>query len=231
MKRWAALVVGLYALVMLALVLPVLMLSWGVRLDEVARLFAREPGPWVVVGIYVLLFGGCQLLLLLVPVRATGGRPVPRRRLIVPAITVALLAALLLGSGVFAVGLAIFGEHDEALFFIGAALALLVAGWAFWSYIFYIKARDREPVAAVNRMARWLLAGSILELLVAVPTHIVVRCRHDCCAPIGTFWGITCGLAVALLSFGPALFLLFADRARRITPTLPPATETPQAQC
>ncbi len=65
---------------------------------------------------------------------------------------------------------------------------------------------------------KWLLRGSILELLVAVPSHIVVRQRGVCCAPAGTFWGITTGLAVMLLAFGPGVFFLYVARCRRLRP-------------
>jgi hypothetical protein len=62
------------------------------------------------------------------------------------------------------------------------------------------------------------LRGSILELLVAVPSHIVVRHRNDCCAPIGTFWGIVTGISIMLLSFGPGVFFLFVERCQRLHP-------------
>jgi hypothetical protein len=60
-----------------------------------------------------------------------------------------------------------------------------------------------------------MLRGSILELLIAVPTHIAVRHRNDCCAGFGTFVGLTLGISVMLFSFGPAVFFLYADRWRR----------------
>jgi hypothetical protein len=44
----------------------------------------------------------------------------------------------------------------------------------------------------------WLLRGSILELLVAVPCHIIVRRRHDCSAPIITSFEIVTGIAIML---------------------------------
>jgi hypothetical protein len=70
----------------------------------------------------------------------------------------------------------------------------------------------------LKRMHRWLLRGSILELLVAVPSHIIVRRRGDCCAPLGTFWGIATGISVMLLCFGPGVFFLFVERFERLKP-------------
>jgi hypothetical protein len=46
----------------------------------------------------------------------------------------------------------------------------------------------------------------------------MARHRDECCAPAATFWGITCGLTVMLLSFGPGVFFLFAGRMRKLKP-------------
>src|SRR5262249_22182945 len=85
-------------------------------------------------------------------------------------------------------------------YFLGAA-TLTTTLWLIWAMIFYLFARQDDSPRLLKRTTRWLLRGSILELLVAVPSHIIVRNRHDCCAPLGTFWGITTGLSVMLLCF------------------------------
>ena len=90
--------------------------------------------------------------------------------------------------------------------------------WLIWLGIFYHYSREDSAEGVTHRAVKWLLRGSILELLVAVPSHIVARQRHDCCAPAGTFWGITTGLAVMLLAFGPGVFFLFVERCRRLRP-------------
>jgi len=94
-------------------------------------------------------------------------------------------------------------------------LGLLLLFWLVWGLVFYHVTRNDESEAFIQRAARWLLRGSILELLVAVPSHIIVRQRGDCCAPFATFWGIVTGLSVMLLSFGPGVLFLFAARMRR----------------
>jgi hypothetical protein len=67
-------------------------------------------------------------------------------------------------------------------------------------------------------------------LLVAVPSHIVVRSRNDCCAPFGSFWGIATGLSIMLLSFGPGVLFLFVERCRRLQPrSVPLVPENPDA--
>jgi hypothetical protein len=68
-----------------------------------------------------------------------------------------------------------------------------------------------------------LLAGSILELLIAVPTHIIARWRNYCCAGFMTFWGLVTGLSVLLFAFGPGMFILFVRRLHSVTPPSRPA--------
>jgi len=97
-------------------------------------------------------------------------------------------------------------------------IGMVVCFWLIWGLIFHHFAKADDPETFVQRMTRWLLRGSILELLVAVPSHIIVRHRDDCCAPIASFWGIVTGLSVMLLSFGPGIFFLFAARIRSRRP-------------
>ena len=66
--------------------------------------------------------------------------------------------------------------------------------------------RNTEPADLVSRQCRALLKGSVLELLVAVPTHVVARYRDYCCAGFLTFIGLTMGVSVMLFAYGPAVF-------------------------
>jgi hypothetical protein len=76
--------------------------------------------------------------------------------------------------------------------------------------VFYLYLRGSSQ--PVNRALTWLLRGSVLELLIAVPSHVIVRRRDECCAPILTSFGIVTGIAVMLLTFGPGILLLYKKR-------------------
>ena len=90
--------------------------------------------------------------------------------------------------------------------------------WALWFFIFRAFYRSADgPRQWMREVTMYLYIGSILELIVAVNAHVVCRKRGDCCAPVVTGFGIAAGVAVALMSFGPGVFYLFADRKRRIT--------------
>ncbi|HOX56287.1 MAG TPA: hypothetical protein P5205_04010 [Candidatus Paceibacterota bacterium] len=259
MKRWAALTVLLYLVVLVVLAAPLLVLAmgdwWqarpgGMSLSEALGIY-EEWGFWVWLAVMVL----GQALLLITPIGSAERRPRPRRPLFVPVLTTAFLLALLLLGGILAVLLAVFGDDAFELFphigtlaqadaahnpvtsqiwkatvaatgsgtaegLFGTTLALAVC-WLVWAVVFYCFARSDDPAALVKRITRWLLRGSILGLLVAVPSHIIVRHRNDCCAPAGTLLGIATGVSIMLLCFGPGVFFLFVERFGRLKPKGP----------
>ena len=97
-------------------------------------------------------------------------------------------------------------ERDGWLRTIGVWAGL----WLVWGIVFYRYTRGSPD--AVTRAVSWLLKGSVLDLLVAAPRHIMLRHRDECSAPAVTSFGITTGIAVTLLSFGPSVLLLYKKR-------------------
>lgn len=155
------------------------------------------------------------LSLMVIPVRTVRRRVVTRRSIWLP----------LIGSGVFAgllcVGAAAalceyFRRTDSEMAWTVLAAGLLT--WIAWSIVFALIAfSGREGVIGMT-LHRWLIAGSVLELLVAVPTHVLVRRRADCCAGFWTGAGICLGVAVMIVSFGPGVLLLYQRRRKQIAP-------------
>ena len=123
------------------------------------------------------------------------------------------------------------GFTPNANFFSAVHLiGLVLLFWMLWGLIFHHFAKSDAPATLTQRATRWLLRGSILELLIAVPSHIIVRNRNDCCAPFVTFWGIVTGISVSLLTFGPGVFFLLVARMRKLRPKaneVPPDDGTP----
>jgi len=225
MKRWAWLVAGLYAAMLVVLTFPAI---WGafypkVKVVEAVKIFTAG-GYWIWVALMVL----GELLLLLVPVLVAEKRLKGRRPLLVPVITAALLFALLVTAAGFAVWCGLWGDKGPAFLksmpLPGALILLDVIGitvalWLAWGLVFWRFANAAVPEALVPRLTRWLVGGSIVEFLVAVPCHIATRHRDDCCAPAGTFFGLAFGISVMLMAFGPGVFFLFVARWRRLHPT------------
>ncbi len=110
---------------------------------------------------------------------------------------------------------------DEALFTM-ELIGLIGIAWMVWGWVFYSFAKADDATAITQRATRWLLRGSILELLVAVPCHIIIRQRNDCCAPLVSFWGIVTGVSVMLIAFGPGVFFLYVRRFREKQARLKP---------
>ena len=219
MKLWAWIVAFLYAVVLVVLTVPVLMLA--LKVDKGLSAFLEVYTAWQYwVWIAIMLL--CQAALLTVPVRVASRRPVTRRGLWLPVITAGLMMGGLVIGAMFSLFELIFHDHGPA-WFGWAAPACGAAVWAAWSIAFFRSSRQIGPADVVSRQCRLMLQGSILELLIAVPTHIVARSREYCCAGFMTFLGLTMGISVMLFSFGPAVFFLYADRWRKTHPQPSPA--------
>lgn len=232
MKRWPAYIVLVYGLMLATLAAPTLFAAglggakpfpgWRAVAQDALELY-QSWQCWTWVG--VMMLG--QALLLLVPARVARERPVSRRSLLLPILVSGLAMAALVGAGLLALD-EFLGTYAQGNTMVEAAtrpwkgwpfLATLGGVWLGWTWIFYRFSRHRGPHDLVAGLCRFLLAGSILELLVAVPTHVAVRRRPTCCAGVYTFTGIAVGISVMLFSFGPSVLFLFAERSRRLRPS------------
>ncbi|NIP98531.1 MAG: hypothetical protein GWO24_36030, partial [Akkermansiaceae bacterium] len=61
-------------------------------------------------------------------------------------------------------------------------LSPVVTAWALWWWILHKATRGRPSPRFPEKALRWLLVGSVLEFIVAVPCHVAARNRGDCCA-------------------------------------------------
>ena len=215
MKRWALVVVALYLLILVVLTVPVILLAFAPKASapEAAESYLCFP-YWLWVSVMVL----GQAALLVVPVRVASRRPVTRRALLLPVVTTGLMMGGLAAGAMYS--LLEFALRDKALegWFWWAGIGAGLVIWCVWAVLFYRASRDANPSDVISRQCRLMLRGSILELLVAVPTHIAARSRDYCCAGFMTFVGLTLGISVMLFSFGPAAFFLYAERWRRLHP-------------
>ena len=158
--------------------------------------------------------GLSQIALLVVPVGIAKRRPITRRPLLLPiAVTGFMLGALVIGAGFALIEFMYKGGGDTAGIWIALAGGALT--WVLWTAVFYRMSRNQEPADVITKQCSALLKGSILELLIAIPTHIVARSRDYCCAGFMTFVGLTLGISVMFLSYGPGVYFLFVDRWNR----------------
>ena len=136
----------------------------------------------------------------------------PRAHILVSLTVGALLTALLSSAVIWSLGFAIRGDNLWGKFFDKEMNILLFWGvaWLLWAIVFYFYFRNSSSV--VTRLISGLLKGSVLELLIVVPCHVIVRRRHDCSAPLATSFGLATGFAIMLLSFGPSVLFLYKKR-------------------
>ena len=215
MRKWGLVITLFYGLIVLILLLPGFLLLVGDFsgltgfYDPLKEGYAAW-GTWVVLGILL----ASEALLLFLRVDTSFKRLKPRAHVLLSSTITAFFLVLLTIAGVYC--LAVSPKGDAALDFLGRFLrGASVAGaglflWLFWGILFYLFSRNSSEI--VTRALTWMLRGSVLELLIAVPAHVLVRRRQDCSAPIVTSFGITSGIAIMLLSFGPSVLLLFKKR-------------------
>jgi len=235
MKRWVALTVLVYLLALVLLTVPVVALAFGGWGAEPSRLAFGQSMHLFLHGGYWLrlaVLGAAQALLLVVPLKIHQRQFIPRRTLKIPCVVTAFLVANLCFATLLDAFCVVFQQEglDAFAYLIPfnlspgtvrdidlaiAAFTTLLALWTIWTILFRHFADSDDPDSLVKRITCWLIAGSILELLVAIPCHVAARRREDLGPAFGTFWGIATGLSILLLAFGPAIFFRFARRSPR----------------
>ena len=206
MRKWGIIITTFYALIVVILIIPGLLVMWGVPSWSDLLDIYRHWLPWVCIGI---LIGG-QAALLLVSVDTSWKRLKPRQHIWISIATVALLSGILTFAVISSLFAAVYGdEPSEGYQFLMWWFGL----WLLWGVVFFLYAERLSQWG--NRAAGWLIKGSVLELLVAISCHVIVRQRHDCSAPAVTSFGIASGMAIMLLAFGPSVLILYNKRMKK----------------
>jgi hypothetical protein len=211
MRKWGIVISVFYAVVVVGLLAPA-----GLRLAMTGSTapFLKTLGDmyssWLVWVPILALIAGQALLFL--SVDTSQKRLKPRTHLAVSVVAGSMLFALLAYAAFSAAGAAAIGDKFLDRFWDTETevVSIFLAFWLVWGVIFYLYFRN--STAVTTRIVSWLLKGSVLELLIAVPCHVWVRRRGDCSAPIATSFGIVTGIAVMLLSVGPSVLLLYKKR-------------------
>ena len=216
MSSWGLKAALIYLLIVIGLSVPLLALLFSNQFQ------GEEEFPWQ--NLWAWIYGGpvlllCHLLLFGVRIPRSLAR-MPRRRSAGWAIagTVILLAVLSLFTGL-SIGYLVTNESnvhealgDYTLLWYSGFLLISWTVWGLWLGKRLAKATNED---LIGRLMLVIYRGSVLELLIALPVHIYVRKRGDCCAPGMTFIGICAGISIALLALGPGLAPLLAEKVRR----------------
>jgi hypothetical protein len=212
MKRWGLVVTLVYALIVVGLLVPAMLLLASRSTPQLStyKEFYQAWGSWMIAGVFIL----GQVVLLGLTVDTTQRRVPSRTPVVLSAVTVGFFLTVVTLVVATAAFLVVWGENKfpdlRSLDGIAATIGITWIAWGILFYLFY-----RNSTDPVTRALSWLFRGSVLELLVAVPSHVIVRRRQDCCAPLVTGFGITSGIAIMLMAFGPSVLLLFKKRMER----------------
>lgn len=208
MRNWGIVVTVFYTVIVLGLLLPGAVFLAGGQFSDLREVYTQWL-CWIPIGAVV----SGQALLLFLAVDTSRKRLKPRAHILVSCSSTAMLLSLLVFATIFSLAVGVFGDKILNARLLNSEVKVLGWWgllWLFWGVLFYRYFRDSSR--EVTRAISWLLKGSVLELLVAVPCHVVVRRRDDCSAPTVTAFGIATGIAVMLLSFGPSVLLLYKKR-------------------
>jgi hypothetical protein len=99
-------------------------------------------------------------------------------------------------------------DSDSLLVLISIYGTMLVI-WGVWGWIFFIYWRQGDRYTQMGRMIHGLVAGSILEIMVAVPVHIWAARQRECYCCRGTYTTIVLAGTVLIWAFGPSIILLY----------------------
>lgn len=203
MRKWGTVITLFYALIVVLLIVPATIFMYQGSWLGVPGYYAS----WMVwLPIAVVIAG--QALLLFLSVDTSFRRLKPRAHVLVSYLVTGILWALLTGAAILALGYGTYG--DKFGDYLDYALLCWGALWLGWAIVFYLYFRNSSTY--ISRATSWLLKGSVLELLIAVPAHIAARRRAECSAPGITSFGIATGIAIMLLCFGPSVLLLYKKR-------------------
>ena len=184
-------------------------LRWADELDE--------GGFWVVVGL-IAAWAATQALFLSPIV----GRPRVQEqgRSLLPSVIVAsvigalgcalLWVAMVEGVCAFACGDAeefngVYGMVVGTAYLTG--LGVWILGGFLWFMLLARAGSLRNP-AGLDRLVRWLFAGTCVELLLGVVFYLQVRRKTDCYCAMASFWSIVLGAVTLFWMCGPWAVLL-----------------------
>jgi hypothetical protein len=210
MRRWGVVITAFYFLLLLVLFGPVLLALAG-DVDSSPTSFRSLSSAWIWI-IWIAPLVVAQTVLLFIPVDTSRRRLQPRRHVVWSMAAIVFAVGLLTLAAACSLVAAVTGDDFFEISAWWGLLAVILV-WGGWSAMFYLY---QESISKrLDWAMKWLLTGSILELLIAVPSHIIVRQRDDCSAPGVTAFGIATGIAVMLLAFGPSVLFLYQKRMKR----------------
>jgi len=159
------------------------------------------------------------------PVRlAARGRPLRR------SVIAAAAMAMLLTTGMIALVLEAcdvweslwHGDGRDAGIAVWSAMLVL---WLLWTWVFWVYWRQGDQYTQLGKIVRALVAGSLLEAVIAIPVHVRAIRHSDCYCEKGTYTTFVLAGTVLLWAFGPGIVLLYMRDRYRAARVLEPCAK------
>lgn len=150
---------------------------------------------------------------------STVGRPLKT------SIFAASLMAMLLTTGLIALLLELpdwwqpllaSDDNDFSTYSALVIWAVMLVVWGVWAWIFFVYWRQGDRYTQLGKMIRGLVAGSILETIIAVPVHVWATRQRECYCCRGTYTTLILAATVLIWAFGPGIVLLYMREKRRM---------------
>jgi len=147
------------------------------------------------------------------PGRVWAPRLVETGRPLKSTVVTAAAMAMLLTIGLIALLLEVPNWWEPALDHGGAI--------GIWTAIYW---RQSDRYTKLGRMIRGLVAGSLVEIFIAIPVHIWATRQRECYCMRGTYTTLVLTGVVLLWAFGPGIILLYMREKYRHARLLPMCT-------
>jgi hypothetical protein len=111
----------------------------------------------------------------------------------------------------------VMGKESDSTFFNSLIVwAVMLLIWSIWSWVFFVYWRQGDRYTRSGKMIRGLVAGSVLETIIAVPVHIWATRQRECYCCRGTYTTLVLSATVLIWAFGPGIILLYMREKRRV---------------
>lgn len=167
----------------------------------------KEIGEYILILIFIIL-----LVLIFIPIKYKKiGSYKNKSSQIVPIVIFSLMLAILVISINFTLSEFFEGKYEDVFSKIIENFYLLIivlsVTWIIFS-VFGILINLKKDLNIIYRnYLITLISGSLLELLIAIPLHIVINKRGKCLAGLYSIFGVIGGFIVLIFIMGPAIFL------------------------
>ena len=138
------------------------------------------------------------------------------------ALIAAAVIAMLLTTGFIALILELANwwqpvMESESLWVLSSIWAVMLLIWGFWIIVFFRYWKQGDRYTQMGKMIRGLVAGSLMEILVAVPVHVWATRQRECYCCRGTYTTLVLAATVLIWVFGPGIVMLYyREKYRRM---------------